>query len=519
MDPFIDMRRLILLLVLVSSAFCWPAPMTDDLNIGIDTQIAATASGNSSSVSGPAPQTIELSRKVNTTLAFLILLLVASTYWMLTTYTPKLSKDIWLPPAVLQPNVAAILSKVWLRSYKEPPGETTAPWVLFFPKKTDASLFTPKLSPNTEFWYHVEGYNEVSGPPSSFGPVGSQSNETQYDKTTTNTSTDGRVPIRFSTQSPVVNTMVQLCIWNFVGCWLVLVMIANTLVYNGFVNKSTKDDSTIRLILVLAYGFVNFAFQYRTSTLLYRNFTLIILEASWKIVFSTFVSIPQKDLQKLHDAKCFEENTPDYATSQFLIDNDLTWTDLSFELFGGISSPSSYRLIRPRKRFGVDRKTQMSHLYAPESVGHIRQFTTAHTSRDELRDVELKVYEKSTESALEKMLANVAVLLGICLATGLASWTSAVNNDSTTAQLGSYALLLSISTGFLALISVNSQLTIATESASAILLILEKRIETAFGDGSVVQTSSLLEMPMFGFSDGISAGAIPQKQPLQPLGL
>ncbi|KAH0443924.1 hypothetical protein CcaCcLH18_00750 [Colletotrichum camelliae] len=112
------------------------------------------------------------------------------------------------------------------------------------------------------------------------------------------------------------------------------------------------------------------------------------------------------------------------------------------------------------------------------------------------------------------MLANIAILLGICLATGLASWTSAVNNDSTSSQLGSYALLLSISTGLLALISVHSQLTNATESARTLLLLHEKTIDavTMGEDDSVMRTFSLEDMPSFGFSEGIAAEGIPQKQ-------
>ncbi|KAK6083087.1 hypothetical protein SCUP234_03915 [Seiridium cupressi] len=68
-------------------------------------------------------------------------------------------------------------------------------------------------------------------------------------------------------------------------------------------------------------------------------------------------------------------------------------------------------------------------------------------------DSEVKGFEKTAEASLDRTLASVAVILGVCLAPGLVSWTSVKTTDATNTQLGSYALLLAMSTGLLALVS------------------------------------------------------------------
>ncbi|KAL9615995.1 MAG: hypothetical protein Q9160_009082 [Pyrenula sp. 1 TL-2023] len=123
-----------------------------------------------------------------------------------------------------------------------------------------------------------------------------------------------------------------------------------------------------------------------------------------------------------------------------------------------------------------------------------------------LREAEVKAFEKALDSVLEKSLANVAVLLGICLATALAPWTSIQTSNATGVQIGSYALLLSISTGLLALVSGITHLTNATEMGRKIHLLQEKTIEAGLEfheNNDAAQNFSFLKAPKFGLSRGI----------------
>ena len=123
-----------------------------------------------------------------------------------------------------------------------------------------------------------------------------------------------------------------------------------------------------------------------------------------------------------------------------------------------------------------------------------------------LLEAEIKLYEKAADSGLEKLLANVANLLGIRFATALAPWTSFQTFNATSAQLASYALLVSAGTGVLALISSLTQVWNATESAKTLLRLYERAIEV----NSKVHRKSISfhdlefqENPEFGFLSSI----------------
>jgi len=83
-------------------------------------------------------------------------------------------------------------------------------------------------------------------------------------------------------------------------------------------------------------------------------------------------------------------------------------------------------------------------------------------------DIELKAFEKAAESGLDRVLANVMVILGICLSTGLAPWTTVQSQDSTATQIGSYATILAIGAGGTALIASLGRLSNATRSAKTL---------------------------------------------------
>ncbi|KAI0197454.1 hypothetical protein EV127DRAFT_466037 [Xylaria flabelliformis] len=116
---------------------------------------------------------------------------------------------------------------------------------------------------------------------------------------------------------------------------------------------------------------------------------------------------------------------------------------------------------------------------------------------------EVKVFEKSAEAALERTLANIAILLGICLSTGLSPWTSIKSTDATSTQLGSYALLLSVSAGVLALTTSLSHFSTVTDSARILLKLKEKMISATMDEHlkvGNVRAQNLDEAPTVGFS-------------------
>ncbi|KAK0704496.1 hypothetical protein B0H67DRAFT_648926 [Lasiosphaeris hirsuta] len=109
------------------------------------------------------------------------------------------------------------------------------------------------------------------------------------------------------------------------------------------------------------------------------------------------------------------------------------------------------------------------------------------------------------ESALDKAMAKVAILLDICISTALAPWTSLKTMDATNSQLGSYALLLSVSTGLQALISGFTQLAGAADSAKKLVLLQERTIteQTESGSAHVPRDIMVEGPPEFGFANAL----------------
>ena len=413
-------------------------------------------------------KTATLSKEVNTTLAGVMLLLTAGTFWFLTRYATILANEIILPAKFLQDNMAAILSLTWRRHglglAQEIFDENQVPWVLFYHRKYRG------LVPRD----NAIGYEDIIK-----GDVSPKKNAAMSVKT----------------YSPVVKSLVQIAIWNSVSFWLVLVMFVNTLVYSGAVSKNVTNDSPIRLVLVGSYAIANIGHEYYTTKLLYRNFSLLLFQTCWTIICRDFLFLPSTTYALYQKQRGWHH--------KLLRSTGMDLARYNFELFG--TNEHSYTYHASGKRDEI----QTGSRYKPWSdlVVQDKQESNFDKHVKPLREADIKAYEKATDSALEKTLANVAILLGICLATGLAPWTSISANNATSAQLGSYALLISISTGILALVSSITLLTNATESAGTLLLYQEKTIAARRFEHEpedVARKFSLQDVPQLSFSKGIA---------------
>ncbi|KAG8163837.1 hypothetical protein KVR01_005755 [Diaporthe batatas] len=279
------------------------------------------------------------------------------------------------------------------------------------------------------------------------------------------------------TFSPVMRSLVQAAVWNYVSCWLVVVMVTNTVVYNGFATNNLSNDSVLRLVLVgLDFIFVN-ADAYRSDR-----------------------------VDK--ESKCYLTGLENRAPEE-------VWATLGLELFGKSERLHTYHPIYrinfrevTKRQYGTERRMFWD-LHDKRCQAHVREWYNGKTGPSAfdkitkpVREAELKAYEKAAEAVLEKTLANTAAMLGICLATALAPWTSTDNTDATASQLGSYALLLTISTGFFAITGIVGQLQNATRSARTLLKLQERTIYAAATDTNTAN-SPLHDGPPMSFTEGI----------------
>ena len=450
-----------------------------DIIVARDSQPINSSRTNSSAISA---HTVTLSKKVNTALAFSIFLLAAGTYVLLMKYTSSLSNEIILPSEFLGDNLTAVLSSTWPQKYLGSPSETiddsSCPFVVFCKKDFRALSCAD----------HVE----ILG-----------SHEVGEEKV-------GIFRLKMSLMaikafSPVMKNLVQIAIWNSVSFWLILAMLVNTLVYNGFMSNNITSDGKLRLLLVGAYAFANIGHGYRTTILLYHNFTFMLFQACWIIICREFVFL---DSQIYKSVTMMEAGKNPGNKYPFPASGFINCNSVDLELFGSTKHSDIYRSFR---RWGSDRFASEGSKDDKRRDSQFQPQGKVESKFDDfikpIREAEVKAYEKATDAALEKVLANVAVLLGICLATALAPWTSTQTINATNAQLGSYALLLSISTGLLALVSSITQLTNATESAGTLLLLQEKTIEASYciwERGNPAGYFSMRDKPGCSFSEGIA---------------
>ena len=241
MEPVTGVHYIILIITGSASGYCSSLPRAEykmNLKIVRDLQSMGSSTNSSSKIT---PQTVDLSKKIKTTLACLILLLTMIVYWLLMRYTTTLSNQVILPSKFLSKNIAAVLSVAWPRPYIGSPEETIEkyqfPWVLFSMK----FITTTEADNPRKIFYEALGSQELKEISGSTPP-------------------SGRSIIALKSFSPIMKTLVEIAIWNSFSFWLVLVMIINTLVYNGFVSNNVPNDSIIRLVLIGVYVIVNFGY-------------------------------------------------------------------------------------------------------------------------------------------------------------------------------------------------------------------------------------------------------------------
>jgi hypothetical protein len=270
---------------------------------------------------------------------------------------------------------------------------------------------------------------------------------------------------------------VQLAIWEWVGLLLAAVMLINTLVFNGFIpglmssTNQANIDMVPRLVLVSFYAFAYLIHFVYVWVCFFRLYTFVMLHACWAIVFEKGFAVPDNSIDCL----------------QWLQgkSHKLTFRTLDVNVLG------TTRLLKTYKNYVDDDNQTIERVYSSNlrdyqvsrEVPRVESVNSA-TERDEkqssiildlCREQEACIanLEKVTGSALERIVANITIMLGICLAVGFSSWTRAQLGEAKDVQLGSYALLLSVGTGVGALLTSASSLNSMGDTARQILKIAE----------------------------------------------
>ncbi|KAK6838017.1 hypothetical protein PG987_006298 [Apiospora arundinis] len=227
-------------------------------------------------------------------------------------------------------------------------------------------------------------------------------------------------------------------------------MVVNTLCYNGFINGQPGTDGGLRIFLVGVYAAASIGHIVYTGALLCQSYTALARQACWIVLSRNFVF------------SHLVEYIP-WSKDPAIVEMNLR--SFQFELSGELKPSKTLKITKS----GSDAQAEGSNNAAPKDAApgpastspvQFTQSTEAAESKacayiKALRKKDVTALEETADGCLEKVLANVVVLLGVCLAATLAPWTRATTatTESTAAQLGSYALLASLAAGATAMLS------------------------------------------------------------------
>ncbi|KAL4744216.1 hypothetical protein BDW72DRAFT_189043 [Aspergillus terricola var. indicus] len=269
--------------------------------------------------------------------------------------------------------------------------------------------------------------------------------------------------------SPVTRSVVQLLVWEWASLWLMFLMLAGTLMYNGFFTNARTIDSYPRLAVTLIY-----AVSYLVHFLYVWYICLSFLSkaaagASWSLLErANFAVIESQKLDQSSDAT-IELTSIDKASAEYV--------------------PTNIRAVLHHRKHELGRgdkstaKLDSKEADNKEEQGGegLKEVSMALRTISAAQENERATTRESANNAHDRIVSNSLLVMGITVASAFSSWTSIQTTENTpnnfnTSAIGSMALLTSLSLGVAALLSSALHLSIMDSSFWTILSLKEIKI-------------------------------------------
>ncbi|KAJ2974723.1 hypothetical protein NQ176_g5905 [Zarea fungicola] len=319
----------------------------------------------------------------------------------------------------------------------------------------------------------------------------------------------------FHAASSALKNIIIAAIWEFWTFHMVVAIVFLTAIYNGFLYDQRGPDAVLRLTLVCIYALLNIAHMISFWIYFAQVLDAVGNQACWVAISKAFVFFaPDNHRDSLQEIDFSEYNnkqaeSDEVQREEFILYN-FCWSvekplylrKLDCELLGTIKTKELYRSFNEiaaewpaAQQLRDGARTPRGHadwkiLRCNPRVFEEDSETVEKTAEELLKsmiDAEVKALEKAADSGLEKILANVIVLLGLCLSTGLAPWTTIRSQESIATQIGSYAIILAVSAGATSLIASLTNMSSAAHSAKLlrryqhyIMSLSKEQYETGF---------------------------------------
>jgi hypothetical protein len=260
-------------------------------------------------------------------------------------------------------------------------------------------------------------------------------------------------PMWLTTGSSLTKSMVQLAVWEWVCMWMVLAMLLSTLSFNGLLTGDRGPDSYPRFVVVMIYTGAFCVHSWYVWRAFRSFFTMVVAGASWSLLNKA--SFASADLAQLvarlaggRTAPVFKQVGKPTTSSTFPICPAALLQDV------GVLPAADSEILTDAQKSEAD------------TVGNWQK-----------RDVTSTV--ESGKTALDGVVANIMTMVGIIITTGFSVWTSRATDS--TSQLGSLALLASLTLGSAAMFSSAVDLSVMDTSFRNVLFLKEVMIN---GDAS-----------------------------------
>ncbi|KAH8914564.1 hypothetical protein BT69DRAFT_1253209 [Atractiella rhizophila] len=406
-------------------------------------------------------------RMIETSLAVLSVLLVTITYRVLILRGSLMSTTAIYPRRSIGRNIGNLLTLAWPRNSKEVPGTAVS-----LQKDSKRSPSTTKLSSATSKLPAIRLFY-LGTMDSDEGIVarGLRDCAAKPDPT------DGKHDhsrLWISSGSALTKNVVQLLVWEWVSLWLILIMLFATLLYNSFLTGQRCPDSYPRLTVLLIYTLAYLAHFYYVWTICGSFFTSVAAGAAWSLLQrAKFAICDQNKLHRHVEGSAFEFRGIDKASVEYV--------PLTF------NAHFKHEIDPARSAINGSPSTPILNGAATKEADDLKEVHAALATLAAVQKVQRQTATESATIALDRVITNAMVMMGVTLSSGFSSWTMGQVTDNTpnnfaSAQIGSLALLASLSLGTATMFTSAMHLSILDSSFRMILSLKETKINGQAAD-------------------------------------
>lgn len=270
--------------------------------------------------------------------------------------------------------------------------------------------------------------------------------------------------------------VVQLAIWEWVSFWLMCTTVATTVIFNGFTIDVLSNDSGPRLVVIVIYAGCYLIHAYFVWSSVLHFLTQVGAGAAWSLLHRARFAVV--DRSRLFD-HILDGTRP------------LNFTELEKSSAGSDFTPMTYEAVLPGRAHPPQRIQR-----SPEEI---KELEAAMKSMKNDQEKARSSFHTAAENALERIVANAAAMLGICIVTGFTTYTAKPLLDNSSTQIGSIALLGSALLGLAAMFTSALHLSTMNKAYQQILSMKELKIN---GNAIEYVTKRSNQIGVVGFTQG-----------------